>query len=129
MNSGLYNNENIDHVGNFTKVFLNGTQSILQTLFNVTLDGYYKPQWLNPNPHPLGVAYSMATVHPGAMVPIYLQTPFLALAAATTGIGAFIWWRKRRRSGPGRAGQLHLPPTPSPRDPRARCSWAYNEHL
>lgn len=99
-----------DHLGNLTRVFVNVTQPELNLLLNITLDGFYMPQWVNPNPHPLGLAYAMTTVHPGG-TPIFLQTPFLLLAVAMPGVGGLVWWRgrraRRRRGSPP-------PPPPEP---------------
>lgn len=99
-----------DHIGNLTKVFLNVTQPELHVQLNITLDGFYMPQWVNPYSHPVSLAYSMATAHPGA-TPIFLQTPFLLLVGAMPGVGGLIWWRTRRT----RKHQANpLPPPPEP---------------
>ncbi len=95
-----------DHIGNLTKIFVNVTQPELHILFNITLDGFYMPQWVNPNSHPVSLAYSMATVHPAA-TPIFLQAPFLLLVGAMPGVGGLIWWRTRR-------ARKDQPNTPTP---------------
>ncbi len=99
-----------DHIGNLTKVFLNVTQPELHIIFNITLDGFYMPQWTNPNANSGSLAYSMMTMHPG-VTPIFLQTPFLLIVGTMPVVGGFIWWRTRRVK---KHQSNRLPPPPEP---------------
>jgi hypothetical protein len=81
---------------------LNATSGNYTKTLTVPSEGFYMPQWVNPNDFPVNLTYTVLIYNNGLglalpNIPTTLLLLLGSLGGAVGGLQAFLWWRGRRQ--------------------------------